>query len=314
MLLAAGFSATIPIMKIMLAVTDSKGKNLVFSTDALKAYSLSETIKLTVEEKLKSIHAVKTGQGAYLRANPNGEEGDNLDSLSVSANHLYLSLGDFTCLLSPKKFNACRNHLELHFKMIEESGGHVIYIEGHPLITREQVIEKHTPHRQIIFAAAKQFSIDPYLLGAIIIDEVARANPWEEMLDKLGAVFVGRDASVGIAQVTMKTARELIQKRYYNPNPDDEKLSPEKIAKTPRAYLYAYVVQPYHNIRFAAARIRHIIDYWTHEIDLSRHPEIIGTLYSQGLGTPKSDPSPSGRGLQIKREFYPLAKNILEQL
>lgn len=299
-------------MKIILVITDSGGKNLVFSTDSLRTYSIDESIKLIKKGKLEEVHAVKTGHGSYLRANPNATADDNLDSLSISANHLYLSLDDFTCLLFPKKFKSCAQHLELHFSMIKKRGEHVMYIEGHPLITREQVTARLKPHKKLVLAAAKEFSIDPYSLGAIIIDEVARANPWEEALDKIGAVFVGRNTSAGIAQVKIETARELIQKEYYNPNPNDPKLSSEKVAKTSRSYLYAYVVQPRHNIRFSAARIRQTIDYWAHEVDLSSRPEILGTLYYQGLGDPKPIPGVSDRGKQIAQEFYPLAGNILK--
>lgn len=192
-------------MKVIIAITDSKGKNLAFSMHTLKSYSLNESIKLAKEEK-----------------------------------------------------------------------------------------------------------IDPSTLGAIIIDEVARTNPWEEALDKLGAAFVGINTSAGIAQVTIETARKLIQKEYYNPNPSDKKLSKENVVKTSRAYLYDYVILPRHSTYFAAARIRQTIDYWAHEIDLSHRPEILGTLYSQGLGDPKSNPGASDRGLQIAQEFYPLAKKTLK--
>lgn len=299
-------------MKIVLVVTDSRGKNLVFSTDSLKSYSLDESVKLAKSGKLESVHVVKTGQGSYLRANPNKTEGDNLDSLSISANHLYLSLDDFKCLLSPKKFKACVHHLGLHFSMIEDRGESVIYIEGHPLITREQVTAKLKPYSSIVMSAAKRFSIDPYTLGAIIIDEIARVNPWEEMFDKLGKSFVGINTSAGIAQVKVETAREIIQKEYYNPNPSDSKLSQKNIAKTSRSHLYVYVERARHSIYFAAARIRQTIDYWAHKTDISDRPKILGTLYSQGLGSPKPNPGASDRGLQISQEFYPLAKKIFK--
>ncbi len=299
-------------MKIILVVTDSHGKNLIFSTDSLKAYSLDESIKLAKQGKLDAVHTVKTGRGSYLRVNPNATEDDNLDSLSISANHLYLSLDNFTCLHSPKKFKACAHHLELHFSMIEERGEQVIYIEEHPLITKEQVTAKLKPYRNIVLSAAQKFSIDPYTLGAILIDEIARVNPWEEALDKLGAAFVGINTSTGIAQVTIETARELIQKEYYNPNPNDNKLSKKNIAKTSRTHLYTYAERARHSIYFAAARIRQTIDHWAHKTDLSDRPEILGTLYSQGLGSPKPNPGASDRGLQISQEFYPLAKKILK--
>jgi len=44
----------------------------------------------------------------------------------------------------------------------------------------------------------------------------------------------------------------------------------------------------------------------------SYRPEILGTLYSQGLGDPKLNPGASDRGLQISQEFYPLARSILK--
>ena len=297
-------------MKVVLVITDSKGKNLVFSTDTLKAYSLDEAIKIAAQEKLESVHAVKTGQGSYLRTNPNAVEDDNLDSLSISANHLYFPLDDFTCLLSPKKFKACAHHLEVHFSMIEGRGEHVLYIEKHPLITREQIITKLKPQKRLILAAGKEFFVDPYVLGAIIIDEIARANPWESILDKL--VFMGRNTSAGIAQVKIETARGLIRDGYYNPNPSDKKLAKENVMKTSKTYLYAYVEQPRHNIFFSAARIRAIIDQWLPVIDLSNRPEIIGTLYNQPPRTPNKNPEPSDRGVQIHKEFYPLTRSILE--
>lgn len=184
-------------MKIILTITDSKGKNLVFSTDALKAYSLDESVRLAKEGKLESVHAVRTGQGAYLRANPNTVENDNLDTLSLPAYKLFLSLNDMQYLLSQDGWRAYKKYLMLHGRRIEERGEHVIYVDGYPLITRERVITTLTPHRPIVVSAAKRFLFDPYTLGAIIIDEIARAHPWEDTLDKLGAVFVGQNTSAG---------------------------------------------------------------------------------------------------------------------
>lgn len=297
-------------MKIILVITDSQGKNIIFVTDNHTAYSLDEAIQLTDSEKLSGVHIVKTGKGSYLRSNPNETEIDNLDALSISANHVHLSIRDFTCItsLSKKKRKACLHHLELHGSMIEGKGGNVIYVEEHPLITRSQVKVKLESHKKIIIAASNEFSIDPNILGAILIDEVARAAPWENIVDKL--VVIGRNTSAGIAQVTMDTAKNLIKSGYYNPNPSDKKLAPDAIHKTSRKYVYDYVVQPHHNIRFAAARIRQTIDYWEHKVDLSLRPEILGTLYSQGLGDPKTDPMPSERGVQIAEEFYPFSKEI----
>lgn len=300
------------LIKIILAITDFKGKNLVFPTDALRAYSLCEAIKLVKQEKLDLVHLVKTGKGSYLRSNPNQVGDDNLDAISVSSYKLFLSINNIKYLMSKDGIDAYKKYITLHARSMKERGEHVVYIDGYPLITREQIITKLTPHKRTIFAAAKEFSIDPHTLGAIIIDEIARVNPWEDTIDKLLSAHIGVNASVGIAQVTINTVRELIRKEYYNPNPDDKKLSKENIMKASKAYLYAYAEQPRHSIRFGAARIRQIIDHWFYKTDLSKRPEMIGTLYSQGLGSPKSNPGSSPRGLQIAQEFYPLAQNILQ--
>ena len=161
-----------------------------------------------------------------------------------------------------------------------------------------------------IFGAAKRFDADPYLLGAIIIDEIVRANPIEEITDVLGLYFIGKNTSAGVAQVKVETARALIQDGYYNPEPNDIQLSPENIHKTRRSYLYDIVKKPAHSIHFAAARIRDLIDKWKRFVDLTKRPEIIATLYSMGK-SPHSDPKPNERGFQIANEFYRLTKQWL---
>jgi len=63
-------------------------------------------------------------------------------------------------------------------------------------------------------------------------------------------------------------------------------------------------VQPERSIRFAAAFIRHIINFWSEYIDLTNRPEIIGTLYHQGYGKPHAHPISIEHGEQIAKEFY----------
>lgn len=300
-------------MKITLVITDSKEKNLVFSTDTFKAYSLEEAVLLAKQKVLESVHSVKTGRGSYLRAHPNTSEGDNLDHLSISSYKLFAALDDIKLLLSEPGMKLYWKHLKNHWQQIEEAGEDVIYIEGYPRVTKEQILTKLTPYRQSIVSIADLFSIDPYTLGALVIDEIARANNWEEILDKLGVVFVGINTSAGIAQVKVETARGLIRDGYYNPNPRDQQLSNDKITKVSRRYLYSYIVQPKHSISFSAARVRFLIDRWAPFADISHRPEIIGTLYSakDSQKPPHPGPKPNERGLQISQEFYPLARSII---
>ena len=150
------------------------------------------------------------------------------------------------------------------------------------------------------------------MLGAIIIDELARFHLLEPITDPLFSYFIGGDASAGIAQVTIETARGLIKDGYYNPNPSDTKLSPSNIGATSRKDLYEYVAQSEFNIFFAAAHMRALIDTWNKFVDLNKRPEIIATLYSIGRGKPPhNNPQPSKRGLRIVGEFYQLAHKWL---
>lgn len=293
-------------MKIILTVTDSNSKNLVFISDTLKTYSLEGALSLATENKLDNICVVASKYGKYLRTKPKTSKKDQLDTISISSRTLFSSLNDINHILVTPAFS---NYWKLFQNSIKRDEP-LISIDGHPRITKGSVRKKLEPHRDLIFEAAKKFAIDPYLLGAIIIDEIARINPIEVITDLLVVAFIGKNTSVGIAQVTIDTARDLIKNGYYNPNPDDPKLAKENINKTSRAYMYAYIVETKHNIFLAAAKIRSLINDWHRFIDIGNKPEIIATLYSL-YKRPHPNPQPNERGLQISSEFYLLAKEFL---
>ncbi len=292
-------------MKIILTVTDSRGKNLVFVSDTLKTYSLKDAVSLATENKLNNICAVSSKYGTYLRAKPKTEKKDQLDAIALSSRVLFSSLDDINHGLVTPAFGSYWKLFQNSLKKDEI----FIIIDDYPRITKNSLREKLKPHRDLIFAAAKKFTIDPYLLGAIIIDEVARINPIEPITDLLAVQFIGKNTSVGIAQVKIDTARNLIKNGYYNPNPNDEKLLKENIRKTSRSYIYKYSIEAKHSIFLAAAIMRSLIDDWHAFIDLSDKPEIIATLYSL-YKRPHSNPQPNERGLQISNEFYQLAKDF----
>lgn len=170
---------------------------------------------------------------------------------------------------------------------------------------------KLQPHRDLVFTAAKKFDVDPHLLGAIIIDEIARFSPFEILTDPLGGQFAGINTSAGIAQVKIETARGLIQKGYYNPDPADKRLSPQNIPKIFRQELYPYLKNPEYSIFFAATKMRSLIDEWQKSVDISKSPNIIATLYSLKGKAPHAHPQPNDRGMQIANEFYKLAQKWL---
>ncbi len=295
-------------MKIILVATNAQSKNLVFVTDTLQTYSLQKTLALAKENKLENVYPVQGSAGAYLRTKPNTPRKEQLDQLSISSYQLFSSKNDLHHALSTPAFS---NYWLMFQHSLGDEDGPLIVIDGYPRITQEAAREKLQPHRDLIFAAAKKFNVDPYLLEAIIIDEIARANPFEEITDRLAGYFIGVNTSAGIAQVKTDTARGIIQSGYYNPNPDDPELSRDKVGKTPLSYLYTYVAQPQHSIYFAAARMRALVDEWKRFVDLNKKPEIIATLYSKKHVDPHPDPQPNDRGLQIAHEFYKLAQEWL---
>lgn len=294
-------------MKIILVVTGAKGKNVVFVDDELKAHSLEEAIQLAKAGKLENVYAVQKVGGVYLRSSRNVPKKVQLEQLSISSHQLFKFADDAGVALSHLAFS---RYLQLQERtQVRRENLPFIAIDGIAKISKRKVRATLKAQEGLILGAAKQFAVDRYLVGAILIDEIARFAPIEDMLEKLAVFYIGKNVSAGIAQVKMETARSLIQDGYYDPDPTDPKLSRNKVKAASRGELYEYVRQPKHSIFFAAAHVRSLIDHWKKFVDLNKRPEIIATLYSIGRGKPPhSNPQPSKRGVQIAGEFYRLAQ------
>ena len=294
-------------MKIILVVTDQKGKNIGFVSDDTRAYSLEETFRLIKSGKLDA-RIVKGSSGNYVRSMSNTDGKDNFDYISVSGRDIISYVQETSHSVSTPPIT---HYLERYLASLKEGQAFIIPFGKNKFlkVLTVDVKDKIVPHAPIIAAAAKEFDIDQYLLGAIIIDELARLLPFEEIVNQLGAQIVGMNVSIGVAQVKIDTANQLIKKGLYNPNPADKKL-PFKgvLSNKDRIHLYEYLIQPKHNIRFAAARMRDLIDEWSKAIDISEKPEIIATLYPRIYKPPHTNPESSERGNQIATEFYKLSK------
>ena len=297
-------------MTIILVVTGAKGGNVVFVSDTLRAYSLDEAVRLARAEKFDNVYAVNGKNGAYLRTRPRVPKKEELEQLAVSPRQVSVVAAGLRN--PPSTPPALNRYLQLYADSLREKGGPFITIGGKTAILKQAAKEQLHLHRRLIFEAGEKFTIDPYLLGAIIIDEIARFIPFEDIFEKLTAFFVNKNASGGIAQVKVETARGLIRAGYYNPELRDFKLSPTNVAKTSRAHLYGYVQDPKHSIFFAAAQMRALTNRWERFVDLRTRPEIIATLYHLPSKPPHSSPQPNERGLQIANEFYRLAKIWLQ--
>ncbi|MDP3661772.1 MAG: DUF3892 domain-containing protein [bacterium] len=296
-------------MKIILVATGAQGKNVIFVSDTLQVYSLEEAVRLAREKKFENVYAVQGKNGAYLRTKPSTPKKEQLEQIAISSNQLFTYANDTRNALSTP---ALARYVQLYQYILEKDGGPLIVTYDEKWkITKEKARIKLQPHRELIFSAAKKFKIDPYLLGAIIIDEIARFTPFEDVSENLAVFFIGKNVSAGIAQVKIETARGLIQDGYYNPNQGAPGLSVKSVGKMSRRDLYEYVKQPKHSIFFAAAKIRSVIDEWKKYLDLNEKPEIIATLYSM-YKPPHAHPEANKRGLQIANEFYQLAQKWLQ--
>lgn len=296
-------------MKITLVVTNPSGKNLVFLTNSLHALSLAEAISKAKTTSLDNLFVVNGTYGEYLRAVPNISEKDNLDSLSVTASDIVAFVNRTRHFQSTDAISVYR--AQYIASIIEQGKPFIESVDGDKAFV-SSVRDVIKSNSKIILQASKEFDIDPHLLGAILIDEIVRLSAFEEIRDKFLLQLLGRNVSVGAAQVKLETANDLIKRGLYNPNPHDKNLPfSGNLRNKDREYLYDYVVDPKHNIRFAAAFIRSIITVWSKYIDLSERPEIIGTLYHQGYGKPKKNPFAIERGEQIADEFYNYAKQWL---
>ena len=292
-------------MKIILVATDARSRNLVFVADTLRAYSLDEAVPLAKAGKFADVYTVRRNSGTYLRTKPNVPKKEQLDQISISPYRLFSALDNIEHALSTPAFV---DYWQRYQSRLHKNEPYIV-VKGYPRITKKAVRDKLQPQKKSVHSAAGNFDVDPYLLGAIIIDEIARFAPFEPVTDPLSGYFVGVNTLAGIAQVEIDTAQDLIKKGYYNPDPD--KLSPATIHKVSRRELYKYVKKPKHSIYFAAARMRALTDEWKRFVDLSQRSEIIATLYHLPYRRPHADPHPNDRGLQIIKEFYPLAKKWL---
>lgn len=293
-------------MDLLLVITDTKRKSLVFISRTLKTFSLSEMVEAIKNSVFERVYIVTGASGTYMRSAPDKTEKNNIDSLSITGTQLALIAQG-----QAKSTPAVAWYLEEYLKSLSEGGPFIEPIDSFkiPRAVVQRVFQAHAP---IIAQAAKEFDIDCYTLGAILIDEIARLYPFEPIFEKVSSGIVGRRTTVGVAQVSFETANDMIKKGLYNPNPQDKKLPfTGNLKNVDRVHLYRYMVEPKHSIRFAAAYIRSVITYWSKYVDLSDRPEIIGTLYSKGYGEPKKNPVPNERGKQIAGEFYEYTKKWL---
>jgi hypothetical protein len=300
-------------MKILLAVSDTKQKTQVYVTDDGRLHTALEMIELVRAGKVPHMHVVVRKGIEYVRANRGGVKLHGIDRITLRAREFVLE-DNRARILQDTSLVPYWDYYQTKILAADNEGALYVAIgddEQICLATRDMVRERLLPLKQYIYDAAHRFSVDEKLLAGIVVDEIVRMVPFEEIRDKT-LTYVGNvNTSVGPAQVKVDTAREIIASGVFNPNPADIYIDAKHIGKVSRAYLLQYVLEPRFSILFGAAQIRRIKDFWQRVARIDIAPDIVATLYSQGLGSPHIGPKPSERGLQIVNEFVPLATHLL---
>lgn len=295
-------------MKIILAISDYKGKNVVFATDTFRVFSLEEAVGLVKAGALEDISLVRRSGSIYLRTKKNVPKERELGTISLTDDDLITFSQGFS---HAKSTPALSRYLELYRDNLVDSHELIKPIRNLFRVPIVPVRDVLVANKNYIFSASKHFEIDPFLLSAILIDEIAGILPFEPIMDRVKASGFGFNTSVGVSQMMADTANNLIRKGLYNPNPKDSKLPFKRMNLSARLYLYPYLFQPKHNIFFAAALIKSFIDDWRSFVDLTSRPKILATLYHLPYKPPRANPDSNERGVQIVEEFYPLANKWL---
>ena len=289
-------------MKIVLVIEDEKNKNVLFVTENRNVYTSEDAIKATLEGQLEGTYVVQTSEKArYVRSNPNKTKLDNLDELTISISQLREGLLNYDLI---QAHPSLKEYEKIRLSNLQTSDD-VIFIDGVARKTKKEVITHIKKYKSLIIDAASKQNIDPKVLTAILIDEYLRMGPndWFDWAAKLGL-----NTSVGVAQIKVETARNIIKMGYYNPNPDDQKLNPDAIKTATKNHLYQYLKNPNHNIHFSAAIIRANKEYW----NTTKHDEL-ASLYSYWTPKSKKKVVITKRGTQIATEFYAISEELLSE-
>ncbi|MBI5399399.1 DUF1402 family protein [Candidatus Saganbacteria bacterium] len=290
-------------MNIILRVANKPSNKELFVDDKLKIYSKEEIIALIKKERINNLFLAKRNNKIFIKTRPNTKTIDNISNQSISSNELFSLYKNYINATSNKKiklYDDLRRKQQLKQKVLVRDD------QGDFFSTRtyDDVGAHLKKFKGLVREAAQKQKIDKYILGAILIDEFCRKG-WDDWLDWLGALDI-KNTSIGIAQIKISTAREIIKKQYYNPAPG--KLDDKSTSLLISFYLY----QPKHSVQFAAAAIKLSIDYWQKKrIDTSKQPKILAYLYSAGYARDLKE-AETKRCLQVSTEFYQIARSTLK--
>ena len=274
--------------QIILVITNSRGASQAFVTDDFQYLLLKEAIALMKRGVLKGVHLVNGLSGTYIRSNNNNAKEDNLVSLSVPAGSLSKQIK------LPEENERVSLYADAYGKFLEKKfkRDELVYLSGLARIPKKDVINRLRPLLNVINLAAEKYEVDPNLLAAILIDEIARVGP-DDLLDVLGKMDIV-DTTVGLAQIRMSTARDLIKKRYYSADPNIS-----------QSELYDLLLDDKVSVQFAAAYLS-FIEKLRERRNLGTSAAEVASCYSRG----KFSDQANSRGKQIATNLRRYAREI----
>ena len=150
---------------------------------------------------------------------------------------------------------------------------HLAYHETDAEQRAGNIIKTYQP---LILSTAKEFHLDPVMVGAVIFQEQANNfNFIDALADYIGGLL-HLNTSIGVGQVRVNTAREL-EKIYPSLDPGVEESWPgeETFVRVER------LKDQLTNIRFSAAKLFFSRTRWMQAgFNIEGRPEVLGTLYN----------------------------------
>lgn len=179
---------------------------------------------------------------------------------------------------------------------VSPPGSPNVWIEGRPAarsftttppsldLKAATVIQKYAP--EILAAAAGRPPVDPLTLAAIVYVEQMRLATGESFADEFGGL-AGWDTSIGLAQVTLGTAKLLETQGRMPAIPSN----PFRFFGSENTMRVEALADPATNLRYAAANLRSLIELWKRDYPkVADDPEILATLHNLGRWHPDGQP------------------------
>lgn len=165
-------------------------------------------------------------------------------------------------------------------------------------------------YRSAILSAAKEFDVDPVMIGAAVYQEQAtNVNFIDHLTDYIGGLL-HLNTSIGIGQVRVSTAQSLekIYPKLFGES--DQSLGINKTFVTVER-----LKDPWLNLRYVAAKIHFSIEHWKRAgYNIGERHDIVGTLYNieevDDAKEPRSNPEPNDFGIGVEKNYNNVKKML----